>query len=55
MGVRDRVDDIVRPGDQGDARSGFREIHHRQTDDERGGGRELEVDDRLQTHPPDFL
>ena len=46
---------VVRPGHQRHAYSRLGEIDHRQPDDERGRGRDLEIDDRFQTHSPDLF
>ncbi len=55
MGVRDGVDDVVRPGHQFHAHAGLGEVDHGQTDEKCGRGCDLEVDDRLQPHSTDFF
>jgi len=55
MRLRNRIDNVVRPGHQPHAHSRFREIHHGEADRQRGGRGDLEVNDRLESHAPNLF
>ena len=55
MTLLNRLDDVDVAAAESDAGAGLGEIHHRQSDEERQRRNDLEINYRLDSHPPDLL
>ena len=54
VALADCFDDVRVARRESHAHPRFREIHHSQTDEERCGGYDLEIDQRFDAHPSDL-